>query len=71
MFCKIDDKYYVKVSNFFQELEVVNNIIKPKLGEENRIYSPVSNLSKVSSEDVLKALTKKNKKKEIKNLDIF
>ena len=69
MFCKIDDKYYVKVSNFYQELEVVENIIKPKLGEENRIYSPVSNLLKVSSEDVLKAFKSKNKKK--KDFDIF
>ena len=66
MFCKINNKYYVKVSNFFQEIEVVDNIIKPKLGEENRIYKPVKKLTIVSSEDILKAIKKKSKKSEKK-----
>ena len=71
MFCKIDDKYYVKVSNFFQELEVVNDIIRPKLGEKNRIYSPVSKFSVVSSEEVLKSLKTKDIKKTKKDFDII
>ena len=66
MFCKINNKYYVKVSNFYQELEVVNDIIKPKKGEENRIYGPISKLTIVSSDDILKAI-KKKAKKENKN----
>lgn len=68
MFCKINNKYYVKVSNFFQELEVIDNNIKPKLGEENRIYGPIPNIKVVSNDDILKAAKKKNKKPEKKEL---
>lgn len=66
MFCKINNKYYVKVSNFFQEVEVIDNNIKPKLGEKNRIYSPLPNIKIVSSDEILKSIKKKNKKSEKK-----
>ena len=71
MFCKIDGKYYVKVGNFFQELQVVNNNIIPTQGEAKRLYSPVPEYEVVSSEEVLKASQKKNNKFKKENDIIF
>ena len=68
MFYQIDDKYYVKMSNYYQELEVVKNIIVPKKGEQSRIYNPNSTVKTVSSEQILAASKKNNKKN---NLDII
>ena len=31
MFYQIDDKFYVKMSNYYQELEVIKNLIVPLL----------------------------------------
>lgn len=61
MFCKINNKYYVKVSNFYQEVEVKDNNIVPTQGEAKRLYSPVSKCEKVSVEEILEA-NKKNTK---------
>lgn len=62
MFCKINNKYYVKVSNFYQELKVKNNNIVPTQGEKNRLYSPVSNCKVVSAEEILNAHKKETQK---------
>ena len=59
MFCKINNKYYVKVSNFYQEVEVKNDNIVPIQGEANRLYSPVSGCEKVSVEEILNASKRK------------
>ena len=53
MFCKINNKYYVKVSNFYQEVKVENDNIVPIQGEKHRLYSPVSGCIKVSVEEIL------------------
>lgn len=69
MFCKIKDKYYVKVSNFFQEVEVKNNSIVPTKGEAKRLYSPVQGCKKATVEEIIAASKKASKKtfdKEIK-----
>lgn len=71
MFCKINDKYYVKVSNFYQEVEIKNNDIVPTQGEEKRLYAPVINCQVVSSEEILKASKKKNKIEDIEKKKIF
>ncbi len=71
MFCKIDGKYYVKVANFFQELQVVNNNIIPTQGEAKRLYSPVPEYEVVTYQDVLKANQKKNNKFKKENDIIF
>ncbi len=63
MFCKIKDKYYVKVANFFQELQVIDDNIIPTQGEANRIYSPVPEYKVVTSEEILKEVEKKSKEK--------
>ena len=60
MFCKINGKYYVKVSNFYQEVEVKNNNIVPIQGEANRLYSPVSGCIEASVDEILKASKKLN-----------
>lgn len=64
MFYQIDDKFYVKMSNYYQELEVIKNLIVPKKGEKSRIYNPSSEPKAVSSEQVLISASKKNNKKE-------
>ena len=69
MFYQIDDKFYVKMSNYYQELEVIKNLIVPKKGEKNRIYNPSSEPKAVSSEQVLISASKKNNKKE--DLDLL
>ena len=69
MLCKINDKYYVKVANFYQELQLVNDNIVPIQGEKNRLYAPVSNCEVVSTEEVYKKL-KKKKDKSKKNYNI-
>lgn len=71
MFCKIDDKYYVKVTNFLHELEVVDGNIVPTKGDKKRIYSPFPKFTVVTSEEILKAEKKKKKKFDKKNEDIF
>ena len=71
MFCKINGKYYVKVSNFYQELQVVDNNIIPTHGETKRLYSPVSEYEVVSSAEILEASKKKNKKFKKENDIIF
>ena len=65
MFYKIDDKFYVKMSNYYQELEVVRNIIVPKKGEQSRIYNPNSKVKAVSSEEVLAANKKSSKRNNL------
>lgn len=70
MFCEVNGKYYVKVSNFLQELEVINNNIVPTKGEAKRIYSPFPECTKVTSEEILEA-DKKSKKKFLKNNEDF
>ena len=65
MFCKINDKYYVKVSNFYQEVKNENGNIVPIEGEENRLYSPVPNCIKVSVREILN-MSKKEPKQIIK-----
>lgn len=67
MFCKIKGKYYVKVANFFQELQVIDGNIIPTQGEANRIYSPVPEYKVVSSEEILKETEKKVKEKPEKD----
>ena len=67
MFCKINNKYYVKVANFFQELQVKDGNIIPTQGEAKRIYSPVPEYKVVSSEDILKDTEKKLEEKIEKN----
>ena len=69
MFYQIDDKFYVKMSQYYQELEVVKNIIVPKKGEKSRIYNPNSKVKTVSSEEILAANNKKSSKKN--NLNIL
>ncbi len=59
MFCKINNKYYVKVSNFYQEVEVKNDNIVPTQGEAKRLYSPVSECEEVSVEEILNASKRK------------
>ena len=71
MFCKINDKYYVKVSNFYQELQVIDNNIVPTHGEAKRLYSPVPEYEVVSSEEILKANQKKHNKFKKENDIIF
>lgn len=71
MFCKINDKYYVKVSNFYQEVEVKNNDIVPTQGEAKRLYSPVTGCQTVSSEEILKANDRKKRKFNNEDKKIF
>lgn len=79
MLFKINDKYYVKVSDFYQELEVVDGNLKPINGEKHRIYAPVSNAQKVLAKDILentKGEKIKNKlriqeEKKNRNIDIL
>lgn len=61
MFCKINGKYYVKVSNFYQEVKVEGDNIVPIQGEENRLYSPVQNCEQATVEEILKASKKETK----------
>lgn len=74
MFCKINGKYYVKVSNFYQEVEVKNDNIVPIQGEANRLYSPVSGCVEASVDEILKASKKTSEekfKKDKKDKKIF
>lgn len=71
MFCKINDKYYVKVSNFYQEVEVKNDNIVPTQGEAKRLYSPVIGCQEVSSEEILKASERKKRKFNNEDKKIF
>lgn len=57
MFCKINGKYYVKVSNFYQEVKVKDDNIVPIQGEANRLYSPVLKAEEVTVEEILKSTT--------------
>ena len=66
MFCKINGKYYVKVSNFYQEVKVKNDNIVPTEGETNRLYSPVSNCKEVSAKEIIEASKEQNDKKNEK-----
>lgn len=74
MFCKINGKYYVKVSNFYQEVKVEGNNIVPTQGEENRLYSPVKGCEQATVQEILGANKKeteemfKKPKNEIKKI---
>lgn len=65
MFYQIDDKFYVKLPEYYQELEVVRNNIVPKKGEQSRIYNPNAKVKTVSSEEVLAANKKSSKKSNL------
>ena len=67
MFYKIGNKYYVKMTHYYQEVEVVKVNIIPKKGEENRIYNPNSKVEGISYKDLLE-IGKKNSKKEKVNI---
>ena len=67
MFYKIGNKYYVKMTHYYQEVEVVKGNIIPKKGEENRIYNPNSKVEGISYKDLLE-IGKKNSKKEKVNI---
>ena len=74
MFCKINGKYYVKVSNFYQEVKVEKDNIVPIQGEGNRLYSPISGCEQVTVQEILGSNKKgteeifKKPKKEIKKI---
>lgn len=74
MFCKINGKYYVKVSNFYQEVKVEKNNIVPIQGEKNRLYAPIPKCKKVTAQEILEANIKgidesyKGQKEEIKKI---
>lgn len=67
MFYKIGNKYYVKMQNYYQEVEVVKDNIIPKKGEESRIYNPSSKVEGISYKSLLE-IGKKNSKKEKINI---
>lgn len=64
MFYKIEDKYYVKMPHYYKEVEVVNNNIIPKKGEENRVYNPSSKVEEISYKNLLEIGKKNNKKQK-------
>lgn len=64
MFYKIGNKYYVKMTHYYQEVEVVKDNIVPKKGEKSRIYNPSSKIEGISYKKLLEIGKKNNKKKE-------
>ena len=74
MFCKINGKYYVKVSNFYQEVKVEKDNIVPIQGEKNRLYAPVKGCEQATVQEILNANKKRTEemleepKKEIKKI---
>ena len=68
MFCKMNNKYYIKVLNFYQEVKVVDNNIVPIDGEENRLYSPTADCKVATVKEILEASRKTNEKKQIKKI---
>jgi len=67
MFYKIGNKYYVKLPHYYQEVEVIEDNIIPKKGEENRIYNPSSKVEAISYNDLLKKGKVKTKKNRSNN----
>lgn len=66
MFYKIGDKYYVKMSNYYQEVEIQRDNIVPKKGEESRIYNPNSKIEEFSYKQLLEINNKKKIEKKNK-----
>lgn len=67
MFFKMNNKYYIKTSRFFQEVKVVDNDIVPVDGEENRLYSPTADCKTATVKEILNA-NKKTSKEENKKI---
>lgn len=66
MFYKIGNKYYVKMANYYQEVEVIKDNIIPKKGEENRVYNPNEKIEAISYKDLIEKSKIKPRIKKIK-----
>lgn len=58
MFYKIDNKFYIKMRNYYKEVEVQGNNIVPSSKENSKIHDMSIVAIPVSCEEVLKAQIK-------------
>lgn len=66
MFYKIDNKFYIKMRNYYKEVEVQGNNIVPSSKENSKIHDMSIVAIPVSCEEVLKAQIKKEEPVEEK-----